>query len=364
MKTTKHNLTLEEIKDFENFYKEKLVEYCKTYGLFLEETNEKPKNKKFYNYYIVKKNYHFSNLSEYAQNYSLETLKGLVNINFPDTNILWNQGSYSSSFYKYLYSKANNAQQNILQNNIFLCENIFDITHALYESPQELRKYIEASSQLYGNIVKSQDLSTTFSMWKKIFSKDVFYSLVNTFLITNKKHTKTIAATVYVKNAIYQNIDNEKLSTDLINSLYQQDIKDSHPFIEEDFVTFETVVDRNKLVKLISLPQPTHYNTMNEVLVEKLNNIDLYGIVSCEIVTKNGKSNQWKILTKVSGDSPFDKFKFQQFLLGLYRQYQGLSNESNNIFELKKYITTSWIQNCYLDTFIPQKNTTIKKNKI
>ena len=353
--------TFEDIEQFKTLYKDLACQYLLEHELVLEKIIEYP------NLYNIKKK---SSLDSYSLNKKTilsrdEQFKEHIFIKFPGQNIMWDNHSgvgYQRSFYKLLYNSANEKQKNILRSHIFILHDIFELTHALYGLPLELKKFIDHSSHMYGDIIKSSTLKTLFSMWKEMFSEEVFNEVTSTFLLNNAKKCQFKNSSIYVRYAVSTYVTDEATCNHIFKTLFGEE-KVTNLFVDNNYNIFEIGITKEELMKFISLPDNNAYTFIHKNIVDGLNNCQKLGIASCEILNNSEASNQCIMLVKLYEKCPITKEKFKNILMSLYKSYENLAANVDYPSQLKTNVTQQWIEHSILDQTIPNKNNITSKNK-
>lgn len=362
MKNTK--FTEEEIESLKVLYKDLACQYLLERELVLEKLTEYP------NLYVVKRKVSFDSYSLNKKTIlsKEEQFKEHIYIKFPGKNIMWdnhNGMGYQRSFYKLLYNSANEKQREILRSYVFILDDIFELTHSLYESPKELKKFIDHSSHLYGDMIKSATLKTLVSIWKDIFSEKDFNEALTNFLLINKKKCHFKNSSIHVRYVLSNYVHDESTYEYITNELFGEE-KVANIFVDNNYTIFEFSVTREELMKYISLVDNNSYTYIHENIVQGLNSCQKLGIASCEILNKSESSNQCTMLIKLYENSSLTKEKFKTILLSLYKSYEELAANIDYPAQLKNKITPQWVQHSILDQTIPNKTEkpTKTKNKI
>lgn len=365
---TKPLYTNQDKEQFGLFYKQCAADYMSQHNLGIEVDHVFAHNPNYYSYKVKPIDSLTENSSHYdKRSYSnpLEIKNKIICNEYPHQNINWYD--YFNDFFAYLYSKANKLQRTIMQKEKFLAYSLHNISEALADSPQDLIEFIHESKEVYGSIISTSWLrSALVKTWYQTLEQNDFNTVMLDFFTFHKKEIskpKNYIAFYFIFDNFVTDPDTYKQLSQLLPPAQ----KNSSPFIDNDNLIYEVIIDKNILKQHIHLKENKNYVEMNNQMIGLFS---LYGedlnILNITLKSSEKGSSEFKMIVTTTANSTYNKQKFKNVLMGLYQGYADLSVDCQFSFQIPPLMTKQWFMNTIFSTIVPEKMDTnvVKKKKI
>lgn len=351
------NITQDEIKNFQNFYRETVSEYLSMHHISI----------------VYRGNQYGAcyEISTHRNTYrddkvisTKEQIFACIDINFPTQNL--SLYPHEKEVYNILYSKADNTQRKVMQSDRFLINSLDDLSEAL---PKEyLYEFVKNSQHLYAEIFKNSNyLKSMADIWKAKLPQEQFEDLLVDFVSCHEKEYKKKTSKMAVEYLITSLWQDKPLYGNLRQIVPEPAKEDIFMDLKEKI--YEIHIDRKALTGAIKLAGNSDYYDMHEALIELLNKDDVLKDLKLNSVINSTPSKVSKVISfivRAPQDTYYDKPEMKKLFTSLYREYENLMmNENVKKWQIKDELNLIWLNQAVLNDTLPVTNSApVKRNKI
>lgn len=347
-------LSQTEINDFCQYYKKSAIEYMEKFqlGVIGEYLNTQHVRLRVYPInQLEAANRHSSH--DVALN-KIEEIRPHITMKFPDENINWRE--YEEDFYLSLYKGANSSQKKVLQNSFVMGYSVRKITKCLAADPEMLFECLTHSSIFYFELLKDKyDNDSSIPIWKEKLSPSQFDSVIEDFFNQNKGEVKKVKTGMRLQFILEKYVTNETLYHKF--SQWFPEKEEINPFVEGASIIFEVNVSKEKLMKLVTLPNKKSYSSMHWKIVEVLNKEETkkaLNIISAQTDTDLTHFKSLNLLIKANEGTDFTESRCKKLLVQLYKSYIEMDLVNHDL-------ETEWVTKNLLEVVLSHKPKSVIK---